>query len=400
MKPVAERAQPIYTFHRALEMLAKEGTLFPLRLFSLFFPLYQVKVRGRQRRAEDYEELEWFFARGIEHARLDSVALLGDFYGLEEYLVRKVVEALKSIGHLVEEGGRLRLTPLGRESLQDGRRYELYESLQILYLDAFTCQPLPRTHYRLRFFAPGELQEGDRVPFSFNVWRPEALTELAQRSDRAQFNVPDEVQSLEPLEVNMAYLPMHVVEAQRRDGDRELRVYSNIRGRRDDFFEKLMREHPEILESLLTDHRPPEEVITYGLKSKGLPAGSYHLDHAPGGEWRVTVPDSWLQRARRDGSECLLDLGDYILAADYCVRVWSTNPVLRRRAALEKVLIRLERARQEMLPDEVRRYIEDTFARLEANLPEWGELAALARQRGLGQALERLESARSNTEIV
>jgi hypothetical protein len=356
------------------------------------FPLHQVSVRGRQRLAEDFEELEWLFVRAIRYAWVQDVAALRAFYGLDEHLARFVVEALKDIGHLVEgEDGRLRLTPLGRQSLADERRYQEFEGRQVLYFDAYTCHPLPHRYYRLRFFAPGELEDRDRALYSFEPWRPEALDELLHRPDRDQYNVADEVQSLEELRVDVAYLPMHIVEAALDDDGRVLRVFTNVRGRRDAFFESLLAEHPRIVDPLRDDARSPQEVMGWGLQRFDLSDQDYRLQRTPGGEWRVCVPEWWLSSARPDGMQRLADLGEYLLAADYCVRVWSEDRGLRRRAACVKLLDRLEYVPREPDRQEVRQWVDDAFAVLDIPVASVQSLLRTAREQGMGRAHEKLE---------
>ena len=57
--------------------------------------------------------------------------------------------------------------------------------------------------------------------------------------DRADYNVPDEVQTMVALDVATASLPMYIAEMYHRDVETVLRVFSNVRGRRDLFFEGL-----------------------------------------------------------------------------------------------------------------------------------------------------------------
>lgn len=386
-----ERDRVIYDYHRVLETLADETGVYAYRLSRVMFPLHQVTVRGQGRRAEDYEELEWFVVQAAGRAQVDSIAALRDFYGLDERLVCYVVEALKAIGHLVEkDDGKLVLTSLGRESLADERRYEVYESHQVLYFDAFTCHPLPREYYRLRFLSPGRLGERDRALFSFVAWRPEALDKLARRPDRAEYNVPDEVETLEPLDVGSAYLPMYILEARNSDGEPEWRAFSNIRNRRDLFVESLLADG-SIISSLLVDQRPPREAIGQNLEKRGWPRGSYRLDRAPTGEWRVTVPKRWMEGLQSNRKIRLSDVGEHLLAADYCVRLWSDDADIRYQAACIRVLEMLERARRNMPPGDVQHYIQRVFAGLALHAPDIRELIEMAQSRGWEQAMERME---------
>jgi hypothetical protein len=386
----AERERVIYHYRHALEMLEESG-LIPLRLFTVMFPLHQISVRGQERRADDYEELEWFVIQAVGYAQVESVRALKDFYGLDETLIRQTVEVLKSIGHLTEsDAGRLTLTQLGRESLTDGRLYEVYESRQVLYFDAFTCHPLPRTHYGQHFFQPGDLTDEDRALYSFEHWRSDALRALARRPDRADYNVPDEVFDLAQLDSGSAYLPMHIIETTGREGKRALRVFTNVRGRHDAFLESLLTDHSEIMQPLLEDQRSPQEAVRWGLDGLGLSKNSYHLDQLSNGTWRVIVPAKWLSTVRSDGRKRLADLGEYILAGEYCVRVWSQDAELRYQAACNRILEKLEHTRRELEPADVRRHIEDSFADLEVAAASVTTLLEEARQRGLGRAEDLL----------
>lgn len=204
--------------------------------------------------------------------------------------------------------------------------------------------------------------------------------------------MPDEVEVLEPLDIGSAYLPMHIVAAMHRDGTPALRVFTNVRGRRDAFFKDLLTERPEIVASLLDDQRAPQEVIAMGLENRDLYKGSYRLDRAPGGEWRMTVPERWLGGRRADGVERLAELGEYILAADYCVRVWSDDGDLRYRAACDQILDRLEHIPRELATAEVQEHVDDVFTGLDVSVAEVTILLKMARTQGLGRAMERLEN--------
>jgi len=390
-----ERGRVIYHYRLALEKIADEPDLYPRRLFTVMHPLFQVSVRGHERRGEDYEELEWFIIRAVGSTQLESITALKEFYGLDEQIVRHIVDVLKTIGHLtVGIDGHLALTPLGKESLVAKRRYEEYESRQLLYFDAYTCHPLPSTHYGPDFLDPAELRDEDKALYSFEPWQPDVLENLAKRPDRAEYNIPEEVQKLEQLDsspVSSAYIPMHIVEVIHR-GNNGLRVFSNIRGRRDDFFRSLLENHPSILRPLLDDHRPPQEVIGYGLAGMKLPKGSYKLERAPDGEWRVIVPERWAKGKRPDGAKRLADLGEYVRAADYCVRLWSDSRDLRYEAACYRVLNKLEHIYGEPSPNKVSHHVNSIFKGLEAPIAEVKALLKMAQEQGMGGAQERLES--------
>jgi hypothetical protein len=388
----ARRKRAIYHYRRALDQITEAFDGFPLRLFTLMFPLHRVHVRGHVRGAEEYAELEWLIVRAIAHTGMSNTDDLSAFFGLEETLVKEVVYGLEQIGHLSEdEQGQLSLTFRGNMSLADEQRYEEYDSRQVLYFDAYTSRPLPHTHYRLRFFETTELEDRDRALYSPNSWEPGSLEALLRRLDRTAFNVPNEVQSMFALRVDRAFLPLHVVEVIVQDGKRELRTFSNVRGYRDHFFEMLLSENGSIIHPLMEDGREAEKVIERSLRWYQLTPGMYQLGRGSRGEWRVTVAREWLHSVRPGGVKRLADLGEYVLASDYCVMVWSDNADLRQWVACDKVLDRLEHIPGEQRANEISRQVDRIFARLEVPPVDIDRLLEMAHKQGQGRAQERLE---------
>ena len=106
----------------------------------------------------------------------------------------------------------------------------------------------------------------------------------------------------------------------------------------------------------------------------------------------MKVSQHWVSGKRPDGATRLLDLCEYILAADYCVRVWSDDPKLRHQAACLKALDKLEYDQREISPTRIQQHLVNIFTGLEVQLTNTGALLEMARKRDLGQAAERLES--------
>jgi hypothetical protein len=100
--PQTERL--LYSPHKALDAVLALGAI-PKRLFRIFYPLWRVRVEGRQRLATDFEELEWYMERGIR-GRVDLGGDLAHFFGLEARFVERLVNFLRAIGHIVEGTGR------------------------------------------------------------------------------------------------------------------------------------------------------------------------------------------------------------------------------------------------------------------------------------------------------
>jgi hypothetical protein len=117
----------------------------------------------------------------------------------------------------------------------------------------------------------------------------------------------------------------------------------------------------------------------------------YQLDRGSQGEWRATVVREWLQSVRPGGVKRLADLGEYLLASDYCVMVWSDNADLRQWVACDKVLGKLEHTPGQQSSTEIGRHVDRIFARLDVPPVDVDQLLDMAHKQGQGRAQERLE---------
>src|SRR5512133_1798772 len=89
----------LYSHYRALDLVQEMG-LIPLRLFRVLYPLWRVRVDGRQRIVTEFDELEWYLERGLQDGVFHSVKELATFFGLESVLVQKLSDRARQTGHL------------------------------------------------------------------------------------------------------------------------------------------------------------------------------------------------------------------------------------------------------------------------------------------------------------
>src|SRR5512140_3079588 len=101
----------LYSHYRALDLVQEMG-LIPLRLFRVLYPLWRVRIEGRQRIVTEFDELEWYLERGLQDAAFKSIKELAAFFGLELVLVQKLVDHARQSGHLSGDDEHLSLTEL------------------------------------------------------------------------------------------------------------------------------------------------------------------------------------------------------------------------------------------------------------------------------------------------
>jgi len=362
----------LYNPQRALETVQAISGLTPVRLFPVLFPLWEVEAVGTQRRSRPYEMLEWFLERGIAEGELRSTAELSAFFGLEPNWVDKAIIFLREIGHVQGGDGALTLTRRGQESLADGVSYRDMETHRKLYFEAFRMQPLPREHYRLRILSEVEaLTHSERLLFhlfSFRPWQSDALRALANRPDRARWNLPDEVYELEERAVARAYLPMYIVETREpvtasHYGARYVAL-TRLRGLRDEFFEEIVNSEPDLLDPLYAESVPDvQALIEEELTNRGLESQFVRLTQLAPDAWRATVVSEVLLSSQTRLT--LQDVGKYLLVRGYCLQVWCDDPALRREAALDQALAIIANWRRPATQREFDQLLETLAARLQ-----------------------------------
>jgi len=395
---VQTRGSPLlYSPQRALGTVRTIPGLVPVRLFSVFFPLWEVETVGTQRRSRPYEMLELFLERGIAEGELRSAAELSAFFGLEPDLVDKALLFLRQMGHMQERDGALALTKLGKDSLADGVGYRDLETRRKLYFEAFRSHPLPQEHYRLRILSAAEALTHPAPyffrGFSFQPWQPDALQALASRPDRARFNLPDEVHEPQERALALAYLPMYIIEVRERVTAAHFGtgyvVLTRLRDLRDTFFEEIVNSELDLLDPLYAQAEPNVQVLMETeLEDRGVTSRQVRLTELAPDAWRATVaPEALLSSQTRLTLE---DIGTYLLVRGYCLQVWCDDPALRREAALDQALTIITHWRRPTTQQAVGQLLETLSARLQTRELDLAELLERASERKVADALVKL----------
>jgi hypothetical protein len=223
---MAARGRRVYPARRAVEHATSLTGVHPLRLFPVLWPLWQVETTASFYDERAYEVVDRFLVRAVSEAGLCRVDELAAFYGIPAALVQRCLRFLTTIGHVDQDGETVSLTALGQRSAQAGIRYEPKESRQEILIEQFTGQPLPRRYYEgsVPVFTSTEVPE-DRLAdrsrfmplFAAAVFRPELVERLAERSDRAELNVPQHLRDLRVVGERPAFMPVYLIETAGRD---------------------------------------------------------------------------------------------------------------------------------------------------------------------------------------
>lgn len=398
----------LYSYHKALDDVLELGAI-PQRLFHVLYPVWRVKVQGRQRIATDFEEIEWFLERGMAEIGLDSVAALSRFFGLDERFVRNLVEFLRGIGHISGNDPHLVLTELGQASVQDRVRYQDQETSAVLYFDGLGNRPLTTEHYKVPLY---EDIRGITFFWSFfpfdHQWEEGALQRLMDQPDRSRYNLPDEVTQTTLLDREPAYLPAYVVE-RKLDGSRTLPlflVFSRIQGRRDAILEEAVNNEAVTQVPLYEARRQNLRwAVENSLGQRGVDPDNWYLQ--PDGPWgpQVMVDAQVLDRSPRRSAEsgerqtlAVRDVGGYFLAHNWCVWLTCDNAQVRRQAALERLLEWLQHVTAAPNAQDLEQRLALMRQKLQIEPITPNALLDAAQERGLARALERLEAMGVATE--
>ena len=300
----------------------------------MLWPLWQVETTASFYDERAYEVVDRFLVRAVSEAGLCRVDELAAFYGIPAALVQRCLRFLTTIGHVDQDGETVSLTALGQRSAQAGIRYEPKESRQEILIEQFTGQPLPRRYYEgsVPVFTSTEVPE-DRLAdrsrfmplFAAAVFRPELVERLAERSDRAELNVPQHLRDLRVVGERPAFIPVYLIETAGRD----LLVYTALAAERDAFFEAACRQAPAIGHMISAEEKAdPLQIWTEWLAESE--AGPGTLRQLPNQVWRATLradvfgPGGRLPLAR---------LGSYELRRRHFLQLWcqDAGPAPQRR---------------------------------------------------------------------
>lgn len=334
----------LYAQTRALEHAAELPGMRPLRIHALAFPLHAAELSATVEERGPFDLLDRYVGLAIADARLTTVPQIAEFLGITEHMVDRVLRFLGGIGHVRGTGETLALTERGLRSVRDDRRYVEKEERLNLYFDGVHCEPLRTAHYAnsvriLDREAAYAQREFRLLPYG-GGFRHATVHELTRRSDRADFDLPDELRDLEVLAVDQAFLPCYAIRARTGDGHTTL-VYTGVAEHRDHHLEKIFNAWPvpdRILRS--TDSDDPREHFADWLRDREIaPRSITWLDNQSP---RLSLPPSrYTDRdttTRRRGSFSLSMCGSYVAPRSHVLQLWCDNAETRRKAALGRAL--------------------------------------------------------------
>jgi hypothetical protein len=362
----------LYHPQKVIEDTLKEPDLVPVRLFALLFPLWRVELEGTFREQKPYALLEEYFERGIAEAQLQTTEELSAFFGIDSRLVAKVLDFLQTIEHVQYAEGRWFLRPLGLESLREGQKYIAKKNRQEYYFEALQNLPLTREHYeKMQVYTEQEADElvknydgthrGYRCerPFNFSAWNAGAVADLARRSDRDQYNLRKEIRGVHQVsQPELVYLPMYLIEARKQHGQRVYLAYSRIRGRRDEFFERIVNTCPDIREPLAItaakEQQERRDPWAYWLKKQGL--SNLRPLQMPNGIWQLNLPAGLFRSSNPPLP--IEKIGTYYLEEGHFLYLWCEDIEIRRNAVLDRTLHLIGQHKKSLTEREVVRNLQ------------------------------------------
>lgn len=392
----------LYSHYKALDQVHEMGYI-PLRLFRVLYPLWRVRVDGRQRVATDFDEMEWHLERGVLEAGFSSVNELAAFFGLELVFVQRLVNFSRNIGHMRGDDAHLALTELGSASVKDRVRYENQQTSTELYFDALGSLPLSQEHYKIPILET--LPPAGTSPFQAfyhfeHTWNEESLIKILTSPDKKRFNLPDDdaISAAKLVGREPAYMPAYFVEARENEPASPLRllVFSQVRGLHDSVLEEAVNRDPLVYRALKAKTDSRADAVRRYFEQDGLKKEAWYLnENGPQGAQVMVDGQVFLPGSDADQDEnrrlTLRSVGRYTLIYDWCIWVMCDDASIRKQAAAEQLLEWLQNANATPAQEEIARKFADLCQRLKIELLPVKDVLALARKRVLARAAERLE---------
>ncbi len=394
------KTSPLFSTQRALEAVQAIDGLWPVRLITILYPLWEVEITGRQERSFPYELLEQFVVRGIVDGKLLSADELSTFFGLDRGLVDKILTRLQTLDQVRQEDGIFIITELGHKSLKEGVIHRNLETRRKLYFEACDGKPLPQRHYKLHIMSEIEAKAYSNHHmkrfYHFWPWQPNSLHALVQQPERSNFNLPDEVIDPQVVAVTPVYLPMYIIEAHQqnnlKNSDTTYVVLNRLQGLRDDFFEDIINSGCDIINALYADAMDNVKKLMEGRIARwGISEHIVNLNKlSPDSDlWRVVVASAGFQRSGMEPS--LVDIGKFKLVKGYCLQIWSNDRHLRRRAAYEQALTTIMYWQRPATQQTVDKLLEGLASRLETGKLTLAELWKQANKNDASEVMDKLK---------
>lgn len=363
----------LYRPQSVLDEAQKIPGLTLVCLHAILVPLWRVELEGTFNEQKPYALLEKYVEHGIFDGKLQTIEELSAFFGIDPRLIAKVLDFLQTIEHVQCEQGRWFLRPLGEQSLREGQKHIPKKSRQEFLFEAFRGLPLMREHYeKMQIYTEQEAGElvnayesgrrGYRCQrlYSFHTWNESAVEGLARRSDRDQYNLRMELSGVHRVgqgQPEQVYLPLYLVEARKQNSQPVYLAYSRIRGRRDQFFEGIANNYPDIRQSLAATAEVGQQHKDYWsrwLERQGL-AGVRPL-YMPNGIWQLNLEANLFHRP--NPPLAIDQIGTYHLEDGHFLYIWCDDVEIRRYAALDRTLRLIERYKKTITEREVEKNLQ------------------------------------------
>lgn len=342
--------EPLYDAARALEDAAVLPGIRPVRLHRIGLPLFAVEIDALIDDRQPYDLLDRFVGRVIADAGLRTAPEIAGFLGLDEAMVDRVLRFLGGVGHVASRpDGTVALTGLGVRSVRDETRYVPKRDRQKLYFDGVLGEPLPAAYYGRKVVVWDAAQAAEQKWYHRMshacAFQGDALRRLASRPDRRDFNVPDELRELTFHSLGNAYLPCYVIRTQTPRGP-SLLTYSAVAETRDEHLERICLDWPALTATLdAGDSGDARAEFGSWLAERDIDPA--HLQWTGGQTLRLTLPASRfaVRPGARRGTFALVRVGSYVTPRSHVLQLWCDDVRLRRRAVLERALVRVTASR-------------------------------------------------------
>lgn len=196
------------------------------RIRRLLYPVLQVEVDVMERYADDFSDLEQAIERLIYHGITEQADLL-DLLGLNDRILSKFLRLLEGIGHVTTDNvGHVWLTRLGTDSVRDNRKYQRFQSRQIVLCDGMTGKPLPRSYYSLKMMPSSEVDTYySEIMMPTDTLDTEVLERIRKSPRDYYYNLVDEIEDFGEIHtVSLAFIPVLAWCAESRTGDQRIGI--------------------------------------------------------------------------------------------------------------------------------------------------------------------------------
>lgn len=365
-----------YPVERALENVADQLGVRPVRVHPVAFPLYVAEVSATVTAREAFDLLDRHVGLAIAECGFRTAPEISEYLGLTEHIVGRVLRFLAEIGHVTASDGALALTELGLRAVRDDTRYIPKEDRLKLYFDGVRCAPLPSRYYgrNVRVLSRAEALDQRRFRLLSHTaeFTTGALAELARRKDRAGYNLPDEHENLTLRAAGEAFLPCYLIRVRTGDGYRSLLYTAASSSASDDYMEGIMQDWPLLSEAIRTEDSAEADrraELSRWLDERGL--SMTQLTWAGRDVPRLTLPARHFPLGDapvKDRAEFpLRQVGSYLTPQRFVVQLWCKDEHTRREAALQRALEYADATRRDAA--DMTRFLTQVSTRLELQPP-------------------------------